>query len=102
VTGEGEEERTSVPRNHRVDAVHFRASGALAEMMVLRAKRAQGGYREGTWVTCSPCLKARGFSVQRRSYPRDSPKGLPSPLNVSGRVLIAVEHQPTGGTDMGT
>src|SRR5258706_16218079 len=52
-------------------------------------------------VTCSPSLKGRGFSVQRPSHRRDSPKGLPGPLDISGRILVAVQHQPTGGTDMG-
>ena len=39
--------------------------------------------------------------MHRRSLRHDSPQGLPGPLNVSGRVLVAVEHQPTGGTDVG-
>jgi transposase len=30
-------------------------------------------------VTCSPCLKARGFSVQPRRQPRESPKALSTP-----------------------
>src|SRR6516225_1066244 len=53
-------------------------------------------------VTCSPSLKGRGFSVHPRRHPSESPKGLPGPLNVSGRVLVAVQDQPAGGTDMGT
>src|SRR5258707_3344557 len=52
-------------------------------------------------VTCSPSLKGRGFSVQGPSHGRDSPKGLPGPLDISGRILVAVHRQPTGGTDMG-
>src|SRR5260221_14493595 len=52
-------------------------------------------------VTCSPCLKARGFSVRPRRHPRESPKGLPGPLNIAGRVLVAVQHQSTGGADVG-
>ena len=41
-------------------------------------------------------LKGDGFSVRRPSYCRDSPKALPEPLDVSGRVLVAVQDQPTG------
>src|SRR5262249_35093560 len=46
-------------------------------------------------------LKAGRFSVHPGRHPLESPKALPAPLNVSGRVLIAVEHQPTGGADVG-
>src|SRR5215831_3633084 len=53
------------------------------------------------WVTCSPSLNGRGFSVHPRRHPRESPKGLPGPLDVPGRVLVAVEHQPTARTDVG-
>ena len=35
--------------------------------------------------------KGRGFSVQRPSHRRDSPKGLPGPLDISGRILVAVQ-----------
>src|SRR5258708_3708857 len=52
-------------------------------------------------VTCSPYLKARGFSVHPRRHPRESPKGLPGPLDVPCRVLITVQHQSTGGAAMG-
>src|SRR5258706_11153817 len=53
-------------------------------------------------VTRSPSLKGRGFSVHRRDYCPDSPKGLSGPLDISGRVLVAVQHQPTGVADMDT
>jgi hypothetical protein len=37
-----------------------------------------------------PRLKHGGFSVRPRKLPRESPKGLPGPLNVACRVLVAV------------
>src|SRR5260370_2153432 len=46
-------------------------------------------------------LKPYGFSVHRPSHRRDSPKALSAPLNISGRVLIAVHHQSAVGADMG-
>jgi hypothetical protein len=52
-------------------------------------------------VTCSPSLKGRGFSVQPRSQRHESPKGLPGPLPLDRRVLVAVQDQPTGGAGMG-
>src|SRR5260370_30155175 len=53
-------------------------------------------------VTCSPSLKGRGFSVHCPHQRRDSPKGLPGPLNIPGRVLVAVQHQPAVRADVGT
>src|SRR5262249_32297443 len=47
-------------------------------------------------------LQPGGFSGRPRSYRRESPQALPAPWDSSGRVLVAVEHQPTGGTDRGT
>jgi aryl-alcohol dehydrogenase-like predicted oxidoreductase len=35
-------------------------------------------------------LKPGGFSVRPRRQPRESPKALPEPLDVSGRVLVSV------------
>src|SRR5262245_14947454 len=32
-----------------------------------------------------------------RKLPRESPKDLPGPLHVSGRVLVSVKHEATGG-----
>src|SRR5258708_31902276 len=46
-------------------------------------------------------LKPDGFSVHCPRQRRDSPQALSAPLNVSGRILIAVHHQPTVGADMG-
>src|SRR5215469_12010242 len=43
----------------------------------------------------------RGFSVLPRGFCHESLKAVPPPLNVSCRVLIAIEDQTTGGTDMG-
>jgi hypothetical protein len=45
-------------------------------------------------------LKPSGFSVPPRRHPRESPKGLPRPLNGHRRVLVAVHDQPAGGADM--
>src|SRR5262249_50734891 len=52
-------------------------------------------------LTLSPAEAGR-FSLHHGSYRHRSTTGLPGPQNISGRVLIAVEHQPAGGTDMGT
>src|SRR5258708_23386690 len=38
-----------------------------------------------------PGLKPHGFSVHPRRHFRESPKALPAPLDVSGRVLIPVQ-----------
>src|SRR5262245_45010450 len=46
-------------------------------------------------------LTPHGFSVQRRSHRRESPQVLSAPEDVAGRVLIAVQHQPAVGTDLG-
>jgi hypothetical protein len=46
-------------------------------------------------------LKPDVFSVHCPSYCRDSPKALPAPLDVSGRVLVAVQDEPAVGADMG-
>jgi hypothetical protein len=43
-----------------------------------------------------------GFSVRHGNQCCRSLKALSEPLNVSGRVLIAVHDEPTGGADMGT
>src|SRR5215470_10868214 len=45
-------------------------------------------------------LKGGGFSVQRPSHRRDSPKALSAPLDVSGRILIPVEDESAVGADM--
>ncbi len=52
----------------------------------------------------TPPAEAGRFSVLRRSLRHGSPKSLPGPLYVLGRVLVAVQHQPTVrvGADMGT
>src|SRR5262249_12915844 len=47
-------------------------------------------------------LKPHGFSVQRPSHRRDSPKALSAPLDVSRRVFIAVQDKAAVGADMGT
>src|SRR5690242_3701452 len=52
-------------------------------------------------VDTPPGLKPRGFSVRPRSYRRESPKGLPGPLDIPGRVLVPIENKPAGHTDMG-
>src|SRR5258707_1996941 len=46
-------------------------------------------------------LQPGGFSVHHPRQRRDSPKALSAPLDVSGRVLIAVQHQSAVCTDMG-
>src|SRR5258708_37651544 len=46
--------------------------------------------------------KAGRFSLPHRSSRHGSTTGLPDPANISGRVRVAVQHQPTGGTHMGT
>src|SRR5215469_12139013 len=49
-----------------------------------------------------PMAEARGFSgYARRNRPRYRLTGLPGPKNIQGRVLVAVQYQPAGGTDMG-
>src|SRR5215467_14010180 len=45
---------------------------------------------------------ARSCSVQPHGFCHDSLKALPEPLNVSRRVLIPVQDEPTRGADMGT
>jgi hypothetical protein len=66
---------------------------------ILQDMRVHGGVvRE---VTCSPSLKGRGFSVHRPRQRRDSPKALSAPLDISGRVLVAVQDQSAVRTDMG-
>src|SRR5712691_4464617 len=47
-------------------------------------------------------LKPDGFSVHRVRQRQDSPQALSAPVNVSGRILIAVHNQPTVGADVGT
>src|SRR5258708_26081596 len=46
--------------------------------------------------------KAGRFSLPHRSSRHGSTTGLPDQANISGRVRVAVQHQPTGGTHMGT
>src|SRR5260221_13041065 len=46
-------------------------------------------------------LKPGGFSVHHPRQRRDSPKALSAPLDISGHVLIAVQYQSAGRTDMG-
>src|SRR5258707_9625848 len=41
---------------------------------------------------------SRSCSVQRRSYRHGSLTGLPGPVHGAGRVRLAVQHQPAGGT----
>src|SRR5215469_614768 len=53
-------------------------------------------------VTCSLCLQGRGFSVRPRRDPRESLTGLPGPVKVSGRVLIAVQDEAAVRADVGT
>src|SRR5260370_696080 len=48
-----------------------------------------------------PGLKPHGFSVHRPHQRRDSPKALSAPLDVSRRVLVAVQNQPAVRTDVG-
>src|SRR5262249_52758736 len=49
-----------------------------------------------------PTPHARGCSGNaRRTRPRSRQTGRPGPTDVSGRVQVAVEHQPTAGTDVG-
>src|SRR5260370_16834638 len=48
-----------------------------------------------------PGLKPHGFSVHCPSHRRDSPKALSEPLDISGRVLIAVHNQSAVCADMG-
>jgi hypothetical protein len=50
-------------------------------------------------LTLSPPT-ARRFSVRHRSHRHGSLTGLPGPLTISGRVFVAVQHQPAGRTDM--
>src|SRR5260221_12241584 len=45
-------------------------------------------------------LKGGGFSVHRPSQRQDSPKALSAPLDVSGRVLVAVEDQSAVRADV--
>jgi hypothetical protein len=50
-----------------------------------------------------PMAHARGFSGDaRRNRPRERLTGLPGPQHVRGRVFVAVQYQPTAGTDMRT
>ena len=65
------------------------------------AHRGKGAHADGCDSDTPHGLKTGGFSVQCRSLRRDSPKGPPSPLNVSRRVLVSVENQAAGGADMG-
>jgi hypothetical protein len=49
-----------------------------------------------------PMAQTRGFSgYARRNRPRWRLTGLPGPTNIQGRVLVAVQHQSAGGTDVG-
>src|SRR5262249_54082234 len=43
-----------------------------------------------------------GLSVHPCRHPRESPQALPASVNVSGRVLVAVQHQARAETAMGT
>src|SRR5215831_2664683 len=54
------------------------------------------------FLTLRRSLKSGGFSVQRRRHPRDSSKGLPGPLDVAGRVLVAVQDEAAVPADVGT
>src|SRR5262249_8262956 len=45
-------------------------------------------------------LKPHGFSVHPPSPRRASPKALSEPLDISGRVLVAVQDESAGGTDV--
>ena len=45
-------------------------------------------------------LKPDGFSVHRPRQRRDSPKALSAPLDISCRVLVAVQHETAVPTDM--
>ena len=45
-------------------------------------------------------LKPDGCSLQHARWSHRSTMGLPSPQDIPGRVLVAVQHQPAGGTDM--
>src|SRR5262249_61106869 len=47
-------------------------------------------------------LEPHGFSLHRRRHPRDSTKALSAPENVSGRVLVSIEHESTGEACVGT
>src|SRR5215469_16480290 len=49
-----------------------------------------------------PMVQARGFSGDaRRNRPRSRLTGLPGPTYIQGRVLVAIQHQSTAGTDVG-
>src|SRR5262249_905215 len=47
-------------------------------------------------------FEPHGFPVHRRRHPRDSPKALPAPEKVSGRVLVAVQQEAAVRTDVST
>src|SRR6185437_4535104 len=49
-----------------------------------------------------PTPQGGGCSVLPRSYRRESPKGLPGPLNVACCVLVSIEYETTGRADMST
>src|SRR5258708_27608610 len=86
---------------HRTGSSVMLTSPTCGSTRVHRADTVRTPMRAPNSVTCSPSLKGRGFSVQYRSYCHGSLPGLPGPLDVSGRVRIAVQDQPTGGADMG-
>src|SRR5579859_3469333 len=48
-----------------------------------------------------PTAKAGGFSVHPRRVSRESPKGLPGPLDIPRRVLVSIENQATIRADVG-
>jgi RNA polymerase sigma factor (sigma-70 family) len=92
-TGAGEEERTSVTRNYRVDAVHFGASSALAEMMVLRAERAQestGRVQAGHMDKVEPRAPAPALALEEFSALLDRSQW---PLFTFLRGIVGEEEQ---------
>src|SRR5260221_2847785 len=64
---------------------------------------ADGGVlgRRSSRVDTPPGLQPHGFSVHPRRYPRESPQGLPGPLNVPGRVFVSIEDEAAGRADVG-
>src|SRR5260370_38211356 len=86
---------------HRTGSSVMLTSPTCGSTRVHRADTVRTPMRAPNSVTCSPSLKGRGFSVQYRSYRHGSLPGLPGPLDVSGRVRMAVRDHPTGGAAMG-
>src|SRR5215467_13221746 len=56
--------------------------------------------RDSCYSDMNPMAKAWGFSVHPRGFCHESLKALPEPLNISRRVLVAIQDEPAVGADV--